>query len=130
MKTLSVSKVFGQNFGKEYVPKIYLRLILEELTKRKYVPILIKVKEKFGITKNDLQQMIKIENIIVSQLEDDYVIRFNDKLIKANLSIEQVLDYINDGDLTFRGSNLFNNIIKYVNNNIRTINRYYLMRGD
>lgn len=130
MKTLSVNKVFGQTFGKEYVPKIYLRLILEELAKRKYVPILIKVREKFGITKNDLQQMIKIENIIVSQLEDDYVIRFNDKLIKANLSIEQVLDYINDGDLTFRGSNLFNNIIKYVNNNIRTINRYYLMRGD
>lgn len=130
MKTLSVSKVFGQAFGKEYVPKIYLRLILEELAKRKYVPILIKVKEKFGITKNDLQQMIKIENIIVSQLEDDYVIRFNDKLIKDNLSLEQVLDYINDGDLTFRGSNLFNNIIKYVNNNIRTINRYYLMKGD
>jgi len=130
MKTLSVSKIFGQKFGKEYVPKIYIRLILEELAKRKYVPILVKVKEKFGITKNDLQQMIKIENIIVSQLGDAYVIRFNDRLIKDNLSIEQVLDYINDGDLTFRGSNLFNNIIKYVNNNIRTINRYYLMRGD
>ena len=130
MRTLIANKIFGQEFGQTYLPKIYIKMLKEEINKKKYIPTLVKVKEKRNITKNEILNCVKIENLVVSQVEDNYVIRFNDIMIKAGVPFEQVVDYINDGDLSFRGCNLFNNVTNYINRNVRTINRYYLMGGQ
>ena len=130
MKTLSINKNFGSEFNQKYMPKIYIKLLKTEINKKQYIPIMVKVKEKFNITKQEVLNCIKIENLVVSQVEDTYVVRFNDIMIKAGVPFEQIVDYINDGDVSFRGCNLFNNIVNYINGNIRTINRYYLMGGQ
>lgn len=129
MRSITVNKKFGYTFSKKYIPKLYVRMIKEELAKGKHRTTLLKVFEKFNVTKEDLLNVITINNIIVSQVKDDYIVRFNKVLVKEKVSLEHVIDYANDGDLSFRGSNLFNNITKYINKNIRLINRYYLMKG-
>ncbi len=130
MKTVAFNKNFGENFAKKYVPKIYIGLIRDELNKKKYTSLLTHIKEKFNITKTDIINVTKTENIAVSQVENNYTICFKDILIKSKMTFEQLIDYINDGDLSFKGYNMFNKITTYVNNHIRTIYHYYLIRGD
>ena len=60
---------------------------------------MIKIKEKFNVTKKDILDAIKIENIKVSQLGDKYIITFKNIQLNINTSFEQLIDYINDGDL-------------------------------
>lgn len=130
MKMLYINRIYSEKFAKKYVPNIYVSMLKDAFNNKKYTAIISKAAEKFNITKNDILAAIKIENIIVSQLEDNYVIHFNDVLIRNKISLEQVLDYINDGDLSFKGYNIVNQIINYINTNIRTIHSYYLLKGD
>jgi len=129
MKTVIFSKKLGDVFGKKYMPKLYINLLVDEINNKKYVPLLLRLNETFNITKSDLVKAINIENLIVSEFDGQYVLYFNDVKIKNSISLKQVIDYMNDGDLSLRGYNLFNEIVSYINNNIFMINQYYLMRG-
>ena len=130
MKILSFNKTLGKNFGKKYIPKIYIRLISDELRKKDYNSILNKVNEKYKIDKNTFKKALHPKNIIVSEFNGQYVVSFNQIALKEGVLLEQIINYINDGDLSFRGCNLFDNIISYISTNIRTIYMYYLMRGE
>lgn len=130
MKTLSFNKTLGKNFSKKYIPKIYIRLILDELRKKKYDSILNKVTEKYKIDKNTFKKALHPKNINVSEVNGQYIVSFNQIALKEGVMLEQIINYINDGDLSFRGCNLFDNIISYISTNIRIIYIYYLMRGE
>jgi len=130
MKIVTVDRNFSENFGKKYIPKVYINLLIDELDKHKYMPVLSKVTENLNISKQDILNVIKLENIIVSQVDANYIIRFNNVLIKSGVFLEQLIDYINDGDLSFRGCNMFNNAVDYLNNHMRTIYRYYILGGE
>src|SRR5574344_2043941 len=109
MKNVIVDKNFSADFGEKYLPKVYVSLVKDELNKKKYNALFIKIKEKLNITKKDILDAIKIENIRVSHLGDKYNITFKNIKLNINTSFEQLIDYINDGDLSFRGYNVFNN---------------------
>lgn len=130
MKNVIVDKNFSADFGQNYLPKVYISLIKDELNNKKYAALFTKINEKLNITKKEILDAIKIENISISRIGDKYSITFKNIRLNINTSFEQLIDYINDGDLSFRGYNVFNNATDYANEHIKTIYRYYLMKGN
>lgn len=131
MKTIIFTDAYGEDFGKNYIPKVYISLLLEELDNQKYVAILDYIKEHLAISKEEIENFITIENISVSKFNNNYVVRFKVmNKIKDNLSFNQLVNFINDGNLSMRGYNLFDKVVSYINNNIDMIYKYYLMRGN
>lgn len=130
MKLVRADKTMGESFGKNYLPKIYINILLEELKKPEYIQMFTIIKEKFNISKDDFKKYIKFENTIVSKINDQYIINFRDIIIKQSVSLVQIINFINDGNLNVKGYNLFNNVASYINTNIENIYMYYLMRGD
>jgi len=130
MKIVIFSKTLGSDFSRKYLPKVYVSMIVNELNKQKYIPLMSQLNKKFNITKIDLITAINVKNIIVSSVDNCYTLQFNNIPIKNSLMLGQIIDYCNDGDIAFRGYDVFNKITSYINNNIRTIYMYYLLQGD
>lgn len=131
MKTIIFTDAYGEDFGKNYIPKVYISLLLEELDNQKYIAILDYIKEHLAISKEEIENFITVENISVSKFNNNYVVRFKVmNKIKDNLSFNQLVSFINDGNLSMRGYNLFDKVVSYINNNIDMIYKYYLMRGN
>lgn len=129
MKPIMISISFSEAFAKSFIPNLYVSLLKEELRKSNNNDMMQKAVAKFGITKKDIINLINIKNITISQVNDFYAVRFNNNRI-GKIFLEPLLDFINDGDLSNKGSNIFHNTILYINNHIRTIYYYYLMKGE
>ena len=130
MKTISINTSMGEYFGKKFIPKLYIRLLLAELHKGKYAALIPELKRQFDMNNVNFEEFINLENITVSESNMQYHIGFINTSISENLRLFQMINFINDGNLSFKGYNIFNKITSYINNNIQNIYMFYLMQGD
>jgi hypothetical protein len=131
MKRLIVKAKYGQDFTHVKLPKLFLKLITSELSKPINITVLTYIRDNYNINKPQLIALLKA-NLRVSGYADNIIIDFNNAKIneEENLYLETIIDFINDGNLQFRGSNIINNIINYLEANLDSLYRLSRVRGS
>lgn len=142
MRRFSINPKYNSFFVNNQLTKLFINSIKGELNKLVNVPALNYIEKNYKISKD---QFIKIlsDNIRVSKYSNNMiVISFNNLPLNISNDRENIIenehdnihvnktcrvylhtliDFINDGNLQIKGSNMFNNIIKYLQNNVGTL---------
>ena len=132
MKRLIVKATYGQDFTYRKLPKLFFKLISAELSKPINITILTYIRDNYNINKPQLMMLLKA-NLRVSGYADNVIIEFDNVKVGENengpIYLQTIVDFINDGNLQIRGSNIINNIINYLEAHLDSLYKLSKVRG-
>lgn len=146
MRRFSINPNYNAFFVNKQLTRLFINAVKGELNRLTNVPILRYIEKNYKISKERFIQLLE-DNLVVSNYGNNLlVIDFNNLpiVIKSdnidennqNLEIPSVkyinlytlIDLVNNGNLQVRGSNMFNDIIKYLQNNVGALYKISWMR--
>lgn len=111
----------------EELPKFYVKIIQSELQKKIFLQMQSYIETTYGINKRKLFALIG-KNIQVENYSDYIIIGFNTvnniQTKIGNISLNSLLQLINDGNFDVKGTNAITKSKTYILNNIVPIRRY------
>ena len=121
---------YDKDFINKDVKNLFLNLIKSNLTKNESAHLLNYIKENYNISIDQFWSTLK-SNIDISFVDNKYYqLTINPNVyIIPNTKLITIVDLINYGNRSIKGNLLFDNIVRYVEENIRHIRRLKLMKG-
>ena len=130
MKKIRLQNGFNYTFAHKKLPKVIIKLIVEDLKKPKNLPLLKYLKKEYRIKFSELINEIS-DNLKVLEDSVSVIVEIDSTaIIKHGLKLVTALDFINNGNLELRGTNSINNVFNYVQTNINTLYKLYLVRKE
>lgn len=116
---------YSEKFKKYGLPKIFLSIIKLNLNKDQSAKNIL---ELSGL---DIDSFIKIlsKSLVINSSESSYTLLINDAVKIKDFTLSSLIRYIDYGNSSSRSSNIFNNAIKYINDNIELIYMIWLSKG-
>lgn len=130
MKKIIIKNIYERSFVNPYLYKTVLNTLIGELSSKKCYDMLYYINKNFNITKNDIITGIE-KALKISYISDNIIIYLDANFyIKKDIKLITIIDFINYGNLSKKGTYFINTAINYIYDNINNLYKYFLIKGN
>lgn len=130
MNKLMIKTSHGEDFACIKLPRLFLKLILDEFRKPDYRYIFTYIQKNYKISQSQIYEALK-KAMTVSHIGIYYVIDFDSNVqINDAVTVGQIIRFIDCGNRNVRGAQIFANTSNYIFNRIPDLSRLALLKGD
>lgn len=125
MLKIYIENTFNPDFTKRCLCNYLSKLFNDEITDEIYKQHLNYLDKTYSIKLEDLQKAFK-KAIHCVKTVDNFIIFCDTATLVKNQNLNTLLDFINYGNLSYRGTNILSKLERAIKNNLITLYRYYL----
>ena len=121
--------ILDEEFIREFVPQVIRSRALILAKKKNTLQMNEYLKRNFNLT---IEDVIKQVRFLINHYSNVYSLAINSSIFEEKtkekiISLVKLIDY---GNLEVKGLNIINSSMYYVNNNLKSLYRYYQMKGE